>query len=48
MTSNSHLHLLSSATDVVGRRARKEIERLCSDNKAGEWDGKEERENLKN
>jgi hypothetical protein len=29
--------------DVAGKRARREIDRLCSDNEAGGRDGKEER-----
>jgi hypothetical protein len=33
---------------VAGRRAKKETDRLCSDNEAGGRDGKAERENLKN
>jgi hypothetical protein len=35
-------------SDVAGRRARRERDRLCSDNAAGGRDGKAERENVKN
>jgi hypothetical protein len=34
--------------DVAGRRARRETDRLCSDNDAGGRDDKAKRENLKN
>jgi hypothetical protein len=33
---------------VVENRARRETEKLCSNNEVGERDGKAERQNLKN
>jgi hypothetical protein len=33
---------------AAGRRARRETDRLCSDNEAGARDGKAQRKNLKN
>jgi hypothetical protein len=39
---------IKEGNDVAGRRTRRETDRLCSDNEAGEREGKTEGENLKN